>query len=299
MSLRGTRSVRAGVVPDVPLGDAVTRDRGPLRAPRGPLGRARGASRRVGAREWRGASGFRTRTGGGGGIGACRSPRALEHGGRLREQRALAARRVRGDPSGALAAARGFADEPVLRVADLGAADGVNSHGLIRDLPSERDGRPLLYSLVDLPTNTWGVATEHLRGAFGDDVAVIPAPDDADPASPMPAPGRTSTRRRPTARPCRRGIRAEPGSGHGREPGGHPAPAGALPARRQRARLGQRDGDALGRRLRRPGLDGLGFSGLSRTTSTKPSGRRGARPRRASGSGSSSCAPASSPPAAG
>ena len=34
----------------------------------------------------------------------------------------------------AMAAARRFADEPVLRVADLGAADGVNSHGLIRDL---------------------------------------------------------------------------------------------------------------------------------------------------------------------
>ena len=33
-----------------------------------------------------------------------------------------------------LAAARLFADEPVLRVVDLGAADGVNSHGLIRDL---------------------------------------------------------------------------------------------------------------------------------------------------------------------
>ena len=32
-----------------------------------------------------------------------------------------------------LAAARQFADEPVLRVVDLGAADGVNSHGLIRD----------------------------------------------------------------------------------------------------------------------------------------------------------------------
>ena len=75
----------------------------------------------------------------------------------------------------ALAAAREFADEPVLRVADLGAADGVNSHGLIRDLAQERDGRSLVYSLVDLPTNNWDVAAEHLRSAFGEDVVVIPA----------------------------------------------------------------------------------------------------------------------------
>ena len=58
----------------------------------------------------------------------------------------------------ALAAARLFADEPVLRVVDLGAADGVNSHGLIRDLAEQRAGRPLIYALVDLPTNAWGVA---------------------------------------------------------------------------------------------------------------------------------------------
>lgn len=66
-----------------------------------------------------------------------------------------------------LAAAEQFANEPVLRVADLGAADGVNSHGLIRDLVALRGGRPLLYALVDLPTNAWGVATRHLRDAFG------------------------------------------------------------------------------------------------------------------------------------
>ena len=64
--------------------------------------------------------------------------------------------------------ARLFADEPVLRVADLGAADGVNSHGLIRALVEQRAGRPLIYALVDLPTIPWGVAGEHLRRAFGD-----------------------------------------------------------------------------------------------------------------------------------
>jgi hypothetical protein len=79
----------------------------------------------------------------------------------------------------ALAAARLFADEPVLRVADLGAADGVNSHGLIRDLAAQRAGRPLIYALVDLPTNTWGVAGAHLRRDFGDAAVVVPAPDDS------------------------------------------------------------------------------------------------------------------------
>jgi SAM-dependent methyltransferase len=83
----------------------------------------------------------------------------------------------------ALAAARLFADELVLRVVDLGAADGVNSHGLIRDLAEQRAGRPLIYALVDLPTNAWGVAADHLRHAFGGSAdgpgyLVIPAPGD-------------------------------------------------------------------------------------------------------------------------
>ena len=83
-----------------------------------------------------------------------------------------------------LAAARQFASEPVLRVADLGAADGVNSLGLIRDLAEERAGRALIYALVDLPTNAWGVAADHLRHAFagaadGGGAVVIPAPGDA------------------------------------------------------------------------------------------------------------------------
>ncbi len=84
----------------------------------------------------------------------------------------------------ALAAAAAFAAEPVLRVVDLGAADGVNSHGLIRDLIRERAGRPLIYALVDLPTNPWSVATDHLQRAFGGaadgaEVVVIPASGDA------------------------------------------------------------------------------------------------------------------------
>ena len=86
----------------------------------------------------------------------------------------------------ALAAARLFADEPVLSVVDLGAADGVNSHDLIRGLAEERAGRPLIYALVDLPTNVWGVAGDHLRDAFGgatdgSGVVVIPAPGEAGP----------------------------------------------------------------------------------------------------------------------
>jgi hypothetical protein len=83
-----------------------------------------------------------------------------------------------------MTAARRLADEPVLRVADLGAADGVNSHGLIRELTKVRAGRPLIYALVDLPTNAWGVAAGRLRDAFGGaadepGVVVIPAPGDA------------------------------------------------------------------------------------------------------------------------
>src|SRR5215204_3554387 len=62
----------------------------------------------------------------------------------------------------ALSAARLLADEPVLRVVDLGAADGVNSHGLIRELAEQRAGRPQIYALVDLPTNVWRVAADHL-----------------------------------------------------------------------------------------------------------------------------------------
>jgi hypothetical protein len=85
-----------------------------------------------------------------------------------------------------LAAARLFADEPVLRVVDLGAADGVNSHGLIRDLAEERAGRPLIYALVDLPTNAWRVTADHVRDAFAGaadepGVVVIPASGDTGP----------------------------------------------------------------------------------------------------------------------
>ena len=85
-----------------------------------------------------------------------------------------------------MAAAGRLASEPVLCVADLGAADGVNSHGLIRDLVAQRAGRPLIYALVDLPTNAWRVAAAHLRDAFGPAadqgvIVVIPAPAESGP----------------------------------------------------------------------------------------------------------------------
>jgi hypothetical protein len=81
-----------------------------------------------------------------------------------------------------LATARLFEDEPVLRVADLGAADGVNSHGLIRELVEERDGRPLIYALVDLPTNVWRVAADHVLHVFdGEGVVVAPAAEASGP----------------------------------------------------------------------------------------------------------------------
>jgi hypothetical protein len=78
-----------------------------------------------------------------------------------------------------MAAAEQLASEPVLCVADLGAADGVNSHDLIRDLVALRAGQPLIYALVD-PTNAWRVAAAHLRDALGPEIdpdvmVVIPA----------------------------------------------------------------------------------------------------------------------------
>ncbi|MDT5221681.1 MAG: hypothetical protein QOF15_3786 [Mycobacterium sp.] len=86
-----------------------------------------------------------------------------------------------------LAATERLKSEPVLRVADLGAADGVNSHGLIRDLIAQRAGRPLIYALVDLPTNAWRIAAAHLRDAFGPAtdrgaMVVIPTEGEAGPA---------------------------------------------------------------------------------------------------------------------
>jgi hypothetical protein len=85
-----------------------------------------------------------------------------------------------------MAGAGRLASEPVLCVADLGAADGVNSHGLIRDLVAQRAGRPLIYALVDLPTNAWRVAAAHLRDAVGPAadqgvIVVIPAPAESGP----------------------------------------------------------------------------------------------------------------------
>lgn len=82
-----------------------------------------------------------------------------------------------------MAAAESLSAEPVLCVADLGAADGVNSHGLIRDLVAQRSGRPLIYALVDLPTNAWRVAAAHLRDAFGeaeDQGVVVVTPGQAE-----------------------------------------------------------------------------------------------------------------------
>ena len=99
-----------------------------------------------------------------------------------------------------------MASEPVLCVADLGAADGVNSHGLIRDLVAQRAGRPLIYALVDLPTNAWRVAAAHLGESFGpaEDqgvIAVIPGRAIPAPGSSTWARARITPPRRPMARP--------------------------------------------------------------------------------------------------
>jgi hypothetical protein len=114
-----------------------------------------------------------------------------------------------------LAAAARLADEPVLRVADLGAADGVNSHGLIRDLAKERAGRPIIYALVDLPTNAWGVAAGHLRDAFGGGadgrlVVVIPAPGDAAPGVADAGAGAHYASAEAHGEACRRAVEHDP-----------------------------------------------------------------------------------------
>jgi SAM-dependent methyltransferase len=114
-----------------------------------------------------------------------------------------------------LGAAGLFADEPVLRVVDLGAADGVNSHTLIRDLAEQRAGRPLVYALVDLPTNAWGVAREHLRDAFdeaadGSGVVMIPAPGDSGPGVADVGTGAHYASAEAHAEACRRAVEHNP-----------------------------------------------------------------------------------------
>ena len=123
----------------------------------------------------------------------------------------------------------------MLRVVDLGAADGVNSHGLIRDLAEERAGRPLIYALVDLPTNAWRVAADHVRDAFGWSGGPSPRWSSSPRrvtlgrGSPMRARGPLRLAGGP-----RRGLpasgRARPAPGDGDQPGGNSPPAGALPA---------------------------------------------------------------------
>jgi SAM-dependent methyltransferase len=115
----------------------------------------------------------------------------------------------------ALGAARRLADEPVLRVVDLGAADGVNSHGLIGDLAEQRAGRPLIYALVDLPTNPWDVTGVHLRHAFGDaadgwGVVVIPAPGDAGPGVADVGTGLHYASAQAHGEACRRALEHDP-----------------------------------------------------------------------------------------
>jgi hypothetical protein len=114
-----------------------------------------------------------------------------------------------------MAAAERQASEPVLCVADLGAADGVNSHGLIRDLADQRAGRPLIYALVDLPTNAWRVAAAHLQDAFGpaEDqgvMVVIPAQGESGPGIVDTGTGAHYTSPEAHAEACRRALDRDP-----------------------------------------------------------------------------------------
>lgn len=115
----------------------------------------------------------------------------------------------------ALAAAMQLASERVLCVADLGAADGVNSHDLIRDLAALRGGRPLHYALVDLPTNAWTVTASHLQDAFsttadGRRVLVAPLPGEAGPGVADVGMGTHYTAPQTHGEACRRALDRDP-----------------------------------------------------------------------------------------
>ena len=164
-----------------------------------------------------------------------------------------------------LDAAELFAGEAVLRVVDLGAADGVNSHTLIRELVRQRAGRPLIYALVDLPTNPWGVAARHLEQAFGGAadrtaVVVIPAPGDAGPGVADIGTGAYYTSAEAHGEACRRALEHAPHPATVISMAGIPLQQAPLPAHRQRAHRGQRDGDALDRRRDWPSVDGVSLS---------------------------------------
>ena len=193
-----------------------------------------------------------------------RSARALEHGGRLRAARALAARRLRGDPPGGdgrRAPARGRAGA---RVADLGAADGVNSYDLIRDLAKERAGRPDLRACPSPDQRVGGGRRPRaacLRWRCGRACGRLSLRRATPSGPPIRARAPITPRQRPTAMPAaeRSSTTRLP---HGDQHGGHPPPAGALPAGGHGAHRGHRDGHALDRRRGRPGLERLGLPGL-------------------------------------
>jgi hypothetical protein len=114
-----------------------------------------------------------------------------------------------------MAAAERLASEPVLCVADLGAADGVNSHGLIRELVAQRAGRPLIYAFVDLPTNAWRLAATHLHDAFGraedqDVLVVLPTPDESGPGVEDGGTGANYCSPKAHGEACRRALDGDP-----------------------------------------------------------------------------------------
>ncbi len=194
----------------------------------------------------------------------------------------------------ALDAAREWADEPVLHVVDLGAADGVNSHGLIRALAEERAGRPLVYSLVDLPTNAWGVAADHLRRAFGAGVVVIPAPGDTGAGIADVGTGAHYASPEAHGEACRRALERSPSPAVVVSLAGIPLQQSPCLPAGQRAGRGHRDGDALDRRRGRPGLDRIGLPRLPGSDRRGRAARRGAWPRSGSGSACSRCVRSSS-----
>ena len=189
-----------------------------------------------------------------------------------------------------LAAARELCDEPVVRVADLGAADGVNSHGLIRALASEREGQALVYALVDLPTNAWGVAASHLQDAFGgaaDEQGVLVIPRTGRPGVADVGTGPYYASPETHDEGCRRAVKQEAAPPTVISMAGIPLDkAPCLPPGTVHIAV---TGTTMHWVADAAGLPSTGsvFPGI-RITSMRPSGARGATPRHGSGSACSS-----------
>nr|CRL77936.1 hypothetical protein CPGR_04968 [Mycolicibacterium komanii] len=175
----------------------------------------------------------------------------------------------------------------------------------VGDRPSSHcaSGRPLIYALVDLPTNAWRVTAAHLRDAFGqaeDQGVAVVAPLRPNPAAGSSTPARApiTPRRKPTAKPV-----GERSTATRLPPRSSPLPEslsiGCPPFRQGTVHISVTGTHALGRRRRRPSVAAALCFPATRITWTRTNDAPGASPRRASGSNCSRCAHSSWQPGDG